>query len=561
MRAAERARALARHEPWSILAALVVAQWIAVAAFALTVRRNGWLFYQGGDQTWFYTSGWILAHGHVPETFVGWVWTLAMVPLAAVAGPNFLAGVPAVVVVQYLVLLPLGLLCAYGIASRVGGRWLGYWAAAWWVVVPYAVIQLFVDRYHETYVEQVLPQAFGLTGLGDFPSMIAVLASAYFVVRALDGGTRVDVVAAGLLAGLAIGIKPANGLFALAPFAAFALARRWRAGLDFGVALVPALVTLVLWKYKGSGIAVLASEPLRLAASTEVPDFSPPTFWERVRQYVPFDHDQINQQFLGFREYFWSARLLEFIPVAGLLAVARRSVPVAGLLAVWLGAFFVVKGSSEAVNVQTGSIWRLLMPAWPAYFLLGASLPLLVPRFGTAIADRYRSAAAPLRVRLRTLAAIGAAVFAIPALLFLVLPSDDTERAGMIQLRSLFLPIDPDFRPRGQALGDGTVRITFAKAEHSGIRPFYVLLRSPRRYVFPATDDVVTQGLRCRDPGHAIRCTIEMEELDRSRFTVFRERPPAGDWTYRVGVSANWLDDIEGGDILVVSEPLDVAGR
>ena len=358
MRVAERLRPLAEdRRSWILVLPFVVAQWLAVAVFALTVQRNGWLFYQGGDQTWFYTSAWVLSDGRIPETLVSWVWAAALTPIAALFGPDFLAGLPAVVLLQYLFLLPLGLIFVFAIASRIGGRPLGLWAAAWWIVIPYLAAHLFVDRYHDTYVEQTLPQGLGLTSLGDFPSMIAVLAAAYFAVRALESRARLDVVASGLLVGLAIGVKPANGLFIFAPVAMFALARRWRAIAEFGLAVLPGLIVLVAWKYRGSGIALLATESVRLAADVGPPDFSEPTFWERVRSYIPLDSNQLNHQFLGFREYFWSARLLEFLPLAGVIAVARRSVPLAGLLAVWLASFFVVKGSSPTVSVETGSIW------------------------------------------------------------------------------------------------------------------------------------------------------------------------------------------------------------
>jgi hypothetical protein len=544
-------------EPHFVVPALVVTQWLAVAGFAMTVQRNGWLFYQGGDQTWFYTSGWVLAHGHIPETFVGWVWPLAMLPLAALFGPNFLQAVPAVVLLQFALLLPLGLLAIYGIASRIGGRAIGYWAAAWWIVVPFAVIQLFVDRYHDTYVEQALPQAFGLTGLGDFPSMVVVLVSAYAVVRSLETSEPYVAVVAGLVGGIAIGIKPANGLFVVAPIVAYALARRWKAALTFCGALLPSLIVLALWKHKGSGVALLALEPVHLAADDVDLTFRSPTFWERVQQYVPLDREQLNHQFLGFREYFWSARLLEFIPLAGLVAVARRSIPIAGLLATWLAAFFIVKGSSTAVNVETGSIWRLLMPAWPAYFLLGAALPLLIPRLGRRLAAPPD--APPVhRTRWRNAAMILVAATALAGFGFLALPQDDTARAAKIPNRSLFLPLDSSFRIGGEAVGDGTIRLTWPKPKTAGVDPFYIVLRSPTEYTFPATDDVVRQGLRCHDDRGAVRCTIEMDEAGRSVPRTFRDRPPAGSWTYRVGVAANWLNDPEGGDILVLSEPLNV---
>jgi hypothetical protein len=226
MQAAERLRTLARSEPWIVLAPLVVAQWVVLAVFALTVQRNGWLFYQGGDQTWFYTSAWELAHGRVPETLVGYLWPFLLAPLAFLAGPDFLDGLPVIILLQLLVLVPLAVLCAYWIAARIGGRLLGYFAAAAWIVAPFAAQPLFVGRYHERWNEQTLPQALGFTALGDFPSMVLLMVAAVFVLRALDGGARGDVVAAGLVAGLAIALKPANGLFIFAPLVAFALARR-----------------------------------------------------------------------------------------------------------------------------------------------------------------------------------------------------------------------------------------------------------------------------------------------------------------------------------------------
>jgi hypothetical protein len=44
------------RKPSSILGTLVIAQWAAVAVFALVVEHNGWLFYQGGDETFYYTG-------------------------------------------------------------------------------------------------------------------------------------------------------------------------------------------------------------------------------------------------------------------------------------------------------------------------------------------------------------------------------------------------------------------------------------------------------------------------------------------------------------------------
>ena len=45
------------HQPWSVLGSLLIVQWLALLVFALRVaERNGWLFYQGGDQTYYWTT-------------------------------------------------------------------------------------------------------------------------------------------------------------------------------------------------------------------------------------------------------------------------------------------------------------------------------------------------------------------------------------------------------------------------------------------------------------------------------------------------------------------------
>jgi hypothetical protein len=558
MRVAERL-SLARHEPWIVLAPLVVVQWVVLAAFALTVQRNGWLFYQGGDQTWFYTSAWELSHGRVPETLVGYLWPFALAPLALVAGPNFLDGLPVIVLVQVLALAPLALCCAYWIAARIGGRLLGYFAAAAWIVAPFAAQPLFVGRYHERWNEQTLPQALGFTALGDFPSMVLLLVAAVFVLRALDGAARGDVIAAGVVVGLAIALKPANGLFVFAPLVAFALARRWRAGLEFALALVPALLTLLVWKYRGTGISVLALDPAVLAApATPPPHPSQVPWWEQAKDFVPLDIHQLNHQFLGFREYFWSARLLEFVPVAGAVAVARRSIPKAAFFVVWLAAFFVVKGSSPAVSVETGTIWRLLMPAWPAYFFLAVSLPLLVPVWGARLPERFPAPLREFRWPRRALIPV-AVLLAVPLVGSLLLPPSKGEGAAKLPLQSLFLPIDQDV-DLAVAPVEGGLDLSWRAPKPRSASSFFIVYRSPLVYTLSEGDPrVIRQGKLCEETGHAPRCTIEMEEVGRTRGSRFVDRVGTGQWTYRIGTAANHLDDESRGDPFVISRPLNIS--
>src|SRR5712691_1766703 len=144
--------------PARLLVPAIVVQWLTTLALALTVRHNGWLYYQGGDQLWYYVSGWLLAHGQIP----------------------------------------VALLCIYGIAKRIGGKLFAYWAVALWLMVPFIGIKFTDYLYHQRYTELTLPQGFGLTAMADFPSMVAVLVCVYFALRVIERPDTVDALAAGL---------------------------------------------------------------------------------------------------------------------------------------------------------------------------------------------------------------------------------------------------------------------------------------------------------------------------------------------------------------------------
>jgi hypothetical protein len=72
----------------------------------------------------------------------------------------------------------------------------------------------------------------------------------------------------------------------------------------------------------------------------------------------------------------WSVALLEWLPVAGTVGVARRSSPLAAGLAGWL--VLVVLRAAEA-SYANGAFWREFAPALPAAALLVTAVSLLVP--------------------------------------------------------------------------------------------------------------------------------------------------------------------------------------
>ena len=273
-------------QPRSVIGTLIGLQIGATLVLALAVDHNGWVWFQGGDQIWLSTQGWLLGQLELPPTELGYLWSYALTPIMWVTGPTYVQALPPLVVLQVLVLGPVALLCIYDLASRIGGRLLGYWASFLWAIAPFASIPLFVDRYQERFGEQFLPQALGLTAMSDYPSMVLVLASAVFVVRSLDAARVTDAMLAGLLLGAATAVKPPNLLMGVGAALAYLVARRWRAGLAFGVAIVPSLLVLALWKERGlGGIPVLGLEETRRRhGSGDDRDFGRPRSVPRLRR-------------------------------------------------------------------------------------------------------------------------------------------------------------------------------------------------------------------------------------------------------------------------------------
>jgi hypothetical protein len=553
---------LERFEPWVVLVPIVVAQWVALVIFAAVVRHNGWLFYQGGDQTVFYTDAWSIGHGHVPEAEIGYGWSFVLSPIAALLGANILSALPVIVLFQTIVLLPVAILCVYGIAARIGGRLLGYLAAALFVFAPFLSIPLWDQRYHAKFIEQFLPQALGMTGMGDFPSMVALLVAGYFCVRALDTGEWLDAGIGGLAAGFAIGIKPANALFLLGPVLGFSVARRWRQGAAFGAALLPELLALALWKYRGLGhLPIITPAPKALAAGAAALPLAPVPLAVVVSRYFHFDWWRMHQNYLELREFFWSVRLLQWLPVAGFIGAARRSWPKALLLAGWIGAFILVKGSSDAGSVESGILLRLFLPGFAPFLIFTAMIPLLLPTVGPRIWERFplRTWSFPHRRRLAIAAAVVFGV--VPVLLFAALTPLRSDAAVKDFQYYVLVPADKGFTVKVGRTPNGAAELVTWHPPSSSATVFFRVYRS--RPSVPAPDPTLPpghDGIRCLPPNTygnpgAADCRLEMTFIGVTRAHSFVDHPPAGAWTYRIGLTANWLDDPSRGDTMLLSGP------
>jgi hypothetical protein len=535
------------ERPRTVLATLVGGQIVATVLLALSVTHNGWVFFQGGDQIINTTTGWLIGRLEVPPTEVGYVWPMIQAPITWLTGPTYVQALPVLVALNVLVLGPIAVLSIYGIAAHVGGRLLGYWAAALWVVAPFAVIPLFVDRYHEKWVDNFLPQALGLTAMPDYPSMVLVLVGAYFVVRSLSPAHITDAVLAGLLVGAAGGLKPPNYLFAAGVALAYPIARRWREAVAFGLALAPSLLVLAYWKWSGLGeLPAFAADQARLAAGAGVVALD-----LDLGRYLELDVDHWRTQMDQLREFFWSARLAQWAPFAGLLAVMRvRRGALAALLAGWLGAFLLVKGFSTKASIETNTFWRLLMPAWPAYLLLFASIPLLVPTLASRLGERLRPPAS-IPTAHRWVVIVAVLSLAIPTLAIAASsPSDGPERAVYQDDAGNFIltPVDDDIEVTTRR--DGTRQVlTWTTGGSWRAAVFYRIYRFAG--AGPDTECEQTEGSR------AMYCYLAPTPMATTREQTFvDETPPAEGAVYRIGVGANWLDDPDQGDIFAFSPPV-----
>jgi hypothetical protein len=567
MRLRERARPLwsliVRRQPWSILGPLLVLQWLCLVVLALTAEHNGWLYYQGGDQSFYWTGAHQLSQWTLPVALVGYAWSYLLIPVAFFAGSNVLSGLPPVIVLNALILVPAALFSVYGIAARIAGRIFGYWAAFLWVIVPYVTIPMFDQRYHEKYVDITLPQSLGLTVLGDFPSMVFLLVTAYLLVRALDTRDWADAVLAGLTGGFAIGVKPSTALFLGAAVLCLLVGRRWTQTAAFAAALVPGMFILALWKQRGLGELPAFSSRGGSGGSLAAIGADAPvgSLLSPARRYVDLNWHQLQQNIDGVREFFWAVRPLEFVPFAGLLAIGRRSWPKAILVFTWFMTFLLIKGTDDKANIEDASFFRLLMPSFPAFLLLLASIPLLIPAFSWS--RRVFPVPVPAlparRAGRRLIAAAGAVLVVLPLIVVAGAVPQSTAEAVTYRLQDVYVPVR-SFRLKVSGSG-GRQRLTWDAPYSGRTKVFYTVLRVPPVTKDRQNDDRRTfQGLSCKDRknGAPLNCDLVMAQVATTTARAYVDRPPPGRWTYRVGMTANWLNETSLGDVMIVSDPVTI---
>ena len=189
--------------------------------------------------------------------------------------------------------------------------------------------------------------------------------------------------------------------------------------------------------------------------------------------------------------------------------------PLAGFLAGWFATFLVVKGSPPQSTVASGRFFRLLMPAFPAFFLLAASIPLLVPEGPRA---ESRSGCFPV-ARPRSPGACspawGSCSSLLPLLVISFVSPLSREQPEAITIGSIMTPVDPSIEVDVRA--DGARRtLTWTHRDFGATKVFYRVFRT-------AADgldfDCLAEGSPdCRFPDAAAR----LDARDPSSATALR---------------------------------------
>jgi len=344
--------------------------------------------------------------------------------------------------------------------------------------------------------------------MADLPSLVVVLAAAWSALRLLERRTLEDAALAGLLAGALIGIKPANGFFLPALAVLLAATRRVRPLMVFGAACAPALLTLALWKQRGLGhLPVTSYAAVREAAGAH------PLVGSAGR-YVNFSWSHLHRELHDLSEVFWSVRLLEFLALAGAVAVLRRSTVKGAFVVVWFAAFCIVKGSSSHSEVTTVAYFRFVEPGLPAFVLLAVAIGFLVPRRGRAF-EEAAAPPAPLRGGRGLVAAAGVLLALVPLVLVLASAPAASSHYARSDVLANDVPLSNALAAVAKPVAGG-VRLTWHPVAGHGAKTNYVVFRS-------------RTGDGCATPATGAKiCALDMTVLAPTTVTFYVDSSAGG---------------------------------
>jgi hypothetical protein len=362
-----------------LLLAAVGAQWLVALLVAVLAAHAGWVYGDPAAAARVVGAASAVGHGDLPGSGAGFGWPLALAPLVRITGSGLGSALPPIVVLNVVVLGPILVASILELGTRLGGRLAGAVACAVWIAAPIVALPLFLGDYRDTALDAILPALVGLTATPYYPAAVALSAAAALTLRSVARDDRNTAIIAGAVAAFAgLITAPALG-FAIAAAVALAFASRWQGLGAFAVGLAPGLVALAIWRHRELGEITISLGPIGSEA--------------------------LGDTMAALREYFWSNRLLQYLPLAGAIALFRLSRPGAVLLAGWVGAYVVTTAasSSPAVDFDGGGFFVAFLPALPAYLVLVAAIPLLVPTLQARLGQRLVPPAPRYRPGVRTL--------------------------------------------------------------------------------------------------------------------------------------------------------------
>jgi hypothetical protein len=370
----------------------------------------------------------------------------------------------------------------------------------------------------------------------------------YFALRVLERPDTVEALAAGLAGGVAIAIKPSNSVFVAGLILAVIYRRRFVGAAYVLAGIVPAIATLALWKYRGLGYLPLfhaqGGTRLALGAHQDLVAFNP------LHKYVQFNWHKLNLNLLGIKEHFWSLRVVEWLVIAGLIGLSRRSLTAFLVVGGWFAAFVLTKATYANASTDDASVFRIMMAAYPAFILLLASLIYLFPGRRRAQFDLTQPPRPQVHPRRRlALLGAGAAVFALYPLALVAAASPlRGPQPRAYEAFGLLRSIDPGLRLTAAPVGH-RVRLSWDDSQPAGTNVFYRIWRTK------AADG----GAACTPVPHAgDNCQLAMDDLGAHEGGSWVDKPGRGRWTYRLGLAANWLNSPLYGDVYSFGPPVAV---
>jgi hypothetical protein len=312
------------------------------------------------------------------------------------------------------------------------------------------------------------------------------------------------------------------------------------------VAALPAAVALSIWKKTGTGQVPVFSGGGRGGGGN-----APGAVAHNTHKYlnIDFHHLSVNLHDLG--QTFWSVRLLEFLLLAGTFGLIARARWKGAFVVAWFVTFALIKGTVSYANVYDTSLYRFLLPAWPAWTLIVAGVVFCWPRGNSRRASQHTGEVARLAdlrsVNWYTLIGVALVLSVGP---FLVITADSAAKPGaIVQENYTGAPIPAvDFGLQARQVGPHAVSFTWKRMATKRAKTTYVIFKA---------------GNNGCDPRYvAIHlCRFRMQFIGSTHGTTFVDTQAVTRRFYRIGLAEGSVVQVDYQSFLLMSKPVSFAPK